>query len=52
MSHGGLVPKDTDEEEILTHPANMLMVRYGSNLSNETIQEFEKLLFINSVQLI
>lgn len=45
MAHAGMVVKDTDEEEIISHPANMLMVRYGKNLSSDTIQQFEKILF-------
>ena len=45
MSHIGMIVKDTDEEEVSAHPANMLTVRYGKNLSRESIVEFEKLLF-------
>ncbi|HVJ50385.1 MAG TPA: GNAT family N-acetyltransferase [Desulfitobacterium sp.] len=45
MSPVGMVIKDTDEEEIASHPANMLMVRYGSNLKLETILAFERILF-------
>ncbi len=45
MEHVELVVKDTDEEEITSHPANMLMVRYGKSVSKGTIQDFEQLLF-------
>ncbi|NLI91789.1 MAG: GNAT family N-acetyltransferase [Peptococcaceae bacterium] len=45
MEHVHLVVKDTDDEEISSHPANMLMVRYGKNVSTPTIRAFEQLLF-------
>lgn len=45
MAHVGMVVKDTDEEEIASHPANMLMVRYGKNVSRDAIMDFEALLF-------
>lgn len=47
MSSAGLYVRETDDEEICSHPANMLSVRYGKNLSTKTIEEFEKLLFLN-----
>jgi acetoin utilization protein AcuA len=47
MEHVNLIQKDTDEEEITSHPANMLMVRYGKNLNESTIREFERLLFVD-----
>ncbi|MFA6808332.1 MAG: GNAT family N-acetyltransferase [Eubacteriales bacterium] len=46
MSKVGMVVKDTDDEEISSHPANMLMVRYGKEVTNKTIQEFETILFL------
>lgn len=46
MSPVGMVLKDTDEEEICAHPANMLMARYGKNLTKRTIHQFEDLLFV------
>lgn len=46
MENVGMVVKDTDDEEISSHPANMLMVRYGKKISPEAIQAFESLLFI------
>jgi len=45
MEHVNLIVKDTDEEEITSHPANMLMVRYGRNVNKMTIRDFEQLLF-------
>jgi len=45
MEHVHLAVKDTDEEDISSHPANMLMVRYGKNLSKSTIRDFEQLFF-------
>jgi len=45
MSHIGMVVRDTDDEEVAAHPANMLTVRYGRNLSREVIVKFEKILF-------
>lgn len=45
MAHAGMVIKDTDEEEISSHPANMLMVRYGNLIPKEAILAFEKVLF-------
>lgn len=46
MEHVGMVVTETDEEDINSHPANMLMVRYGKNIKNSTIIDFEKLLFL------
>lgn len=45
MSPVGMVVRDTDEEEIRAHPANMLMARYGKNLAKRSILQFEDLLF-------
>ena len=45
MAQVGLVVKDTDEEEIISHPANMLTVRYGKNVTKEDVLAFEALLF-------
>lgn len=45
MAHVGMVVKDTDEEEITSHPANMLTVRYGKLVSREAILAFEAILF-------
>ncbi|WP_018211510.1 GNAT family N-acetyltransferase [Desulfitobacterium hafniense] len=48
MSSAGLHIRETDDEEICSHPANMLTVRYGKNLSQSSIDHFEKILFANS----
>jgi acetoin utilization protein AcuA len=48
MSSAGLYIRETDDEEICAHPANMLSVRYGKNLSPSTIEHFESILFLNS----
>ncbi len=45
MESVGMVKRDTDEQEISAHPANMLMVRVGSTVSAEATEAFEKLLF-------
>lgn len=45
MAHVGMIVKDTDEEEIASHPANMLTVRYGKLVPREAILAFEGLLF-------
>ncbi len=45
MAHVGMIVKDTDEEEIASHPANMLTVRYGKDVPHEAIIAFEELLF-------
>lgn len=48
MEHVGMEVKDTDEEEIASHPANMLMVRVGANVDKAIVEDFEKLLFLDS----
>lgn len=40
-----MVLKDTDEKEVSSHPANLLMVRYGKKVSPATIRHFETMLF-------
>lgn len=47
MNHADLVTKETNDEEITSHPANILMVRYGKNVRKEAIMEFDELLFLN-----
>lgn len=39
----------TDDPEILEHPANMLMVRFGSKLNNMYIKAFEELTYQKSL---
>ena len=46
LSKVGLERRLTDDPEVTDHPANMLTVRVGGNVSPETLAEFEKLLFL------
>ncbi|WP_100012154.1 GNAT family N-acetyltransferase [Lentibacillus sediminis] len=46
MVAGGLTPAPTDDPEIISHPANCLMVRIGSKVSEASIQQFDKLRFL------
>lgn len=50
MASGGLLPAPTDDPEIISHPANCLMVRIGSKVDNESIQQFEILRFLKRHQ--
>jgi acetoin utilization protein AcuA len=45
MNAGGLVWFATDEPEISSHPANCLMARIGKNVSQESIEQFDRLRF-------
>lgn len=46
MASGGLSPAPTDDPEIISHPANTLMVRIGKNVSKKAIEEFDRLRFL------
>ncbi|RKQ30541.1 GNAT family N-acetyltransferase [Oceanobacillus halophilus] len=46
MASGGLHPAPTDDPEIISHPANCLMVRIGKNVSVESINRFDQLRFL------
>lgn len=46
MAAGGLKPAPTDDPEVISHPANSLMVRIGKNVSQEAIDQFDKLRFL------
>lgn len=46
----GFQKKSTDDPDILEHPANVLMARYGQNISNEMIGRFEQLTFVNTAE--
>lgn len=48
MSSAGLLIRETDDDEIRSHPANMLTARYGKNLSQSSIEHFERILFLNA----
>lgn len=50
MAVGGLLPAPTDDPEIISHPANCLMVRIGENVPKESIQAFDKLRFLQREQ--
>lgn len=50
MAVGGLLPAPTDDPEIISHPANCLMVRIGKNVKEKSIQEFDKLRFLQREQ--
>ena len=41
--------KRTDDPEILEHPANMLMVRVGTNVSPTYVKSFEDMLYQQSI---
>ncbi|WP_077327549.1 GNAT family N-acetyltransferase [Virgibacillus siamensis] len=50
MAAGGLVPAPTDDPEIISHPANCLMVRIGNNVPESSIEQFDKLRFLQRHQ--
>lgn len=50
MAAGGLVPAPTDDPEIISHPANCLMVRIGKNVPEISIEQFDKLRFLQRLQ--
>ncbi|WP_243291049.1 GNAT family N-acetyltransferase [Bacillus sp. FJAT-47783] len=47
MNAGGLVWYATDDPEISSHPANCLMVRIGERVDQQSIQQFDRLRFMN-----
>ncbi|RLQ97914.1 GNAT family N-acetyltransferase [Falsibacillus albus] len=47
MNAGGLVWYATDDPEISSHPANCLMARIGSRIDDDSIQQFDRLRFMN-----
>ena len=51
MASGGLLPAPTDDPEIISHPANCLMVRIGSHVTEDAIQQFETLRFLKRHQI-
>lgn len=46
MAAGGLAPAPTDDPEIISHPANCLMVRIGENVPEGSINQFDRLRFL------
>ena len=51
MAAGGFKRMSTDDQEILSHPANCLMVRIGKNVNKETIERFNQLRFLRTDKL-
>lgn len=45
MENVNMVVGDTDEKEISSHPANLLMIRFGSKVNPATVRQFESMLF-------
>ncbi|GEL77177.1 GNAT family N-acetyltransferase [Tenuibacillus multivorans] len=46
MGYGGLVPMSTDDPEIISHPANCLLVRIGREVPQSSIDQFNQLRFM------
>lgn len=51
MAKGGLTPALTDDPEIISHPANCLMVRIGKHVPQESIGQFDNLRFLKRYQM-
>ncbi|TDM04018.1 GNAT family N-acetyltransferase [Macrococcus carouselicus] len=47
MEAGGMEEFQTNDPEITSHPANSLMARIGSRITNEQIDQFDKIRFMN-----
>ncbi|GEN32287.1 acetoin utilization protein AcuA [Cerasibacillus quisquiliarum] len=47
MAYGDLKPSTTDDPEIISHPANCLMVRIGKNVPQSSIDTFNTLRFLS-----
>jgi acetoin utilization protein AcuA len=47
MNAGGLEYYATDDPEISSHPANCLMARIGKRIESDSIQQFDRLRFMN-----
>ncbi|MGP4062601.1 GNAT family N-acetyltransferase [Halobacillus sp. H74] len=50
MAAGGLTPSPTDDPEIISHPANCLMVKIGKHVTESSIEEFDRLRFLTRHQ--
>ncbi|WP_077621238.1 GNAT family N-acetyltransferase [Sediminibacillus massiliensis] len=46
MFAGGLTPAPTDDPEIISHPANCLMVKIGKHVEEDSVQKFDRLRFL------
>ncbi len=50
MAAGGLTPSPTDDPEIISHPANCLMVKIGKHVSEDSVEQFDTLRFLTRHQ--
>ncbi|WP_281975872.1 GNAT family N-acetyltransferase [Halobacillus litoralis] len=50
MAAGGLTPSPTDDPEIISHPANCLMVKIGKHVTGSSIEQFDRLRFLTRHQ--
>ncbi|UOQ46132.1 GNAT family N-acetyltransferase [Halobacillus salinarum] len=50
MGSGGLTPAPTDDPEIISHPANCLMVKIGKHVPQSSIDKFDYLRFLTRNQ--
>ncbi|SEI06421.1 acetoin utilization protein AcuA [Halobacillus karajensis] len=50
MAAGGLTPSPTDDPEIISHPANCLMVKVGQLVPETSVEQFDKLRFLTRHQ--
>lgn len=46
MAAGGLLPAPTDDPEIISHPANCLMVKIGDHVPDDSVKQFDTLRFL------
>lgn len=47
MEAGGMEVFSTNDPEITSHPANCLMARIGSRITNEQMEQFDQIRFMN-----
>lgn len=50
MAAGGLTPSPTDDPEIISHPANCLMVKIGNHVPEASVEQFDTLRFLTRHQ--
>ncbi|GAA0455990.1 GNAT family N-acetyltransferase [Alkalibacillus silvisoli] len=46
MGKGDLIPMSTDDPEIISHPANCLLVRIGKHVPESSVETFDSLRFM------
>ncbi|WP_188206444.1 GNAT family N-acetyltransferase [Alkalibacillus aidingensis] len=51
MGKGGLKPMSTDDPEIVSHPANCLLVRIGDHVPKSSIEKFDSMRFMGRKDL-